>query len=60
MSDELQALGQNSNKFLINQSCDSYTIECAICGHYLIEGSRLAFLNEFLSRFRLGLDYICD
>jgi hypothetical protein len=49
MSDETQTLGQNSNKFLINQSRDSNTVECAICGYYSTKDSRLAFLDEFLS-----------
>jgi hypothetical protein len=60
MSNELQALGQNGNQLLINQTCNRNAHECSIGGFDLVECARLALLYEFLSRAGLGFDYLGD
>lgn len=49
MSNELQALRQHSNKFLINQARDRNALEGSISGFDLVERARLALLYELFA-----------
>lgn len=60
MSNELQALRQNSNELFIDQACDSNRLEGSICGFDLIECTRLALFYEFLAGPGFGLDDFGD
>ena len=60
MCNELQALGQDGNELLVNQSRNGHACESPVCSDNLIKCSHPGLLDKFLPGSSFGFDEIGD
>ena len=58
MTDELQTPRQNCHNLFIDPPSDVVTVKRPVRDQYAVEGTRLAFFNEFLPASCLGLENV--